>query len=65
VTGSAAGWTPTPSPAPLLELDRARIVALEPDPVRAELTGRDREAAIDLAGEAQHLVRIIDDGGPS
>lgn len=44
--------------ASLIDLDRQRIVQLEPDPDRAVLTAADRACSIELGGQSMHLVRL-------
>lgn len=53
----------------LRDLDRDRTIQLDPDPNRAGLTPRARQAAIDVAGEPMHLLSVrsfqaepVDDG---
>ena len=40
----------------LIELDRARVIQLDPDPDRAGLTSSDRAAAVNLGGQEMHLM---------
>lgn len=54
-------WMPVDAVTRLLiELDRARVIQLEPEPYRAGLTPQDRAAAVELGGQELHLVRICD-----
>jgi hypothetical protein len=45
--------------AALLRLDRARVLQLDPDPDRRNLTDRARAAAVSLGGEDMHLVSLV------
>jgi hypothetical protein len=42
----------------LLDLDRQRVIQLEPDPHRVALSDRAKAAAIPLGGEDKHLITI-------
>jgi hypothetical protein len=45
--------------AVLLAMDRNRELQLEPDPHRIALTQRAKDAAIQLGGEAMHLIVML------
>lgn len=58
------GGTPDEQTAALKRMDRARLIALDPDPLRTTMTPERQAAAVQIGPELKHLVRLMESREP-